>query len=751
MTTRDWSELEQKTRAIATLLWQRPAVAEEVAGVRLDCVLRLEPDYWVVVEVSKSDTLDKLRVDLAKLISVRTSLQAQQIATRCYFVCATGLHPSIRETAKASKVTAMSFAEFATQFFDFPTYYNARIAKPFGSAVDPITGALDPYDYVPVRYARRNGLELGLDELVGMLATGKKVLLTGPFGTGKSRAFREIYLRLAKDAGDTTRYPIAINLRESWGLLRASEIVRRHFDDLGLSSLADSIIRIYDKHSISFLLDGFDELGSQTWSDDPRKLKALRAKAVVGVKELLANAQGGAIISGRDHYFNDDKEMLGALGLSADDTEFVRCRNEFTPQEMDTYLRSRGKNVTLPTWLPRRPLICQVIADLPTDDLDRLSKDEGGDPQVCRTLIEVICSREARISAILEPKRIQLVMQGIARGTRHKHGNVGPISVVEINKAFENVVGTPPNDESAIMLQRLPGLGRVSSENSDREFVDDYILEGLRAIDLFDGIRQNEDSLSRESWVNPLHELGQEIMAAGIDSLVTADVQQPHVQFVRAAKQSARLKNRILAADVVGSLLRCGSVSSHIEFGFELREAHFGPLDCSEISPTNLVIDESVIEDLYLPAQAPQGFVVRRTLIALVHRVSAATGLPPYIQECEITDYQAVSTVAQIKAAELRPGHQILVALVKKTFFQKGGARKEEALTRGLGAIDGKLLDKILKLLVREKILREARGDEGRIYIPERAQAHRMRALLSELQLSKDALWTAVEKMSSER
>ena len=213
--------------------------------------------------------------------------------------------------------------------------------------------------------------------------------------------------------------------------------------------------------------------------------------------------------------------MLSSLGLRREETEFIRCRQEFTPEEMEKYLRGRGKTAILPAWLPRRPLICQVIADLPQQDLERLSNDTGGDPDVCQTLIEVICVREARINPILDPKRIQLVMQQYRRGTRQKQGNVGPISVGEINRAFEAVVGIPPNDESAIMLQRLPGLGRLSAETSNREFVDDYILEGLRASDVLDSLRAKESSLAGDVWENPLKELGQRIVAAGIDRLAS--------------------------------------------------------------------------------------------------------------------------------------------------------------------------------------------------------------------------------------
>ena len=72
----------------------------------------------------------------------------------------------------------------------------------------------------------------------------------------------------------------------------------------------------------------------------------------------------------------------------------------------------------------------------------------------------------------------------VASRTRVKIGDVGPVSAMEINQAFEKVVGLRPSDESAIILQRLPTLGRVESESPDRQFVDQYVLDGLRAENL---------------------------------------------------------------------------------------------------------------------------------------------------------------------------------------------------------------------------------------------------------------------------
>ena len=45
--------------------------------------------------------------------------------------------------------------------------------------------------------------------------------------------------------------------------------------------------------------------------------------------------------------------------------------------------------------------------------------------------------------------------------TRSKTNNVGPISQREISKTYEDISGRRPGDATAIMIQRLPVLGRI--------------------------------------------------------------------------------------------------------------------------------------------------------------------------------------------------------------------------------------------------------------------------------------------------
>jgi hypothetical protein len=498
---------------------------------------------------------------------------------------------------------------------------------------------------------------------------------------------------------------------------------------------------VFQRQSIIFLLDGFDEIGSQTWSDDPRRLVAIREQSLHGVKDLLAKTAGGAIVSGRTHYFNSEPEMLTALGLDPHEVEIISCQSEFTLQEMTEYLSARGKSLTLPSWLPRRPLICQTIAKLPDVDIDRLSHAEG-DAAFCISLIEIICKREALINASLDAKRVQDILRILARLTRSKPNNFGPLSVPEINKAFETIIGIHPVDESAVMLQRLPGLGRLTAESSDREFVDEYLLEGLRALDVMHATKTGEEGITQEAWVNPLRDLGYTIVASWIDEKSHEKPQDtaPLNWSISLMRKAAQRKNRVLAGDIVASILHCDTLGESFVFsGLALAESQIFHLDLSNLLPADLTISDSLVEKLTLPILEATNVKVVDCKIGTALQVSGATGLPPWVERCEVSSFQSVSTVAQIKEASLDPPHLILVTVIKKTFFQKGNGRKEEALLRGLGTgANAKVSQRILKLLTTESILKKIAGDEGAVYVPVRSQTQRMRTLITELSLSKD-------------
>ena len=115
---------------------------------------------------------------------------------------------------------------------------------------------------------------------------------------------------------------------------------------------AAAVVRALNRNSLVLLLDGFDELGSQSWSTDETRLRQLRARALAGVRDLITKTKPGCLIAGREHYFSSNEEMMTSLGLSNANTIILQAKDEFTNDELKSYFDAAGL-----TWICR--LGCQ--------------------------------------------------------------------------------------------------------------------------------------------------------------------------------------------------------------------------------------------------------------------------------------------------------------------------------------------------------------------------------------------------------
>jgi hypothetical protein len=367
--TKTWQDLELLVRIIAENLFNCMAEQKYINGIKCDAVLEIERDRVILIEISKTNTLEKMRTDLAKFATLKQYYALKNIYAKCMFICESDLHPSIIETAKGLYVEAMTIYQFADKLFNFRDYEYQRNQYPFGSAVDPITGEDDKTKYVPVKYFLNDNKEASIDEIVDMLLKGKNIILIGEYGSGKSRCLRELFKLLSMKTSIYYKFPIHINLKENWGLKRANEVLSRHINDLGLGKHLDSFVKISNKQSVCYLLDGFDEVGAQTWSDSPEKLREIRKRSLLGIKDIIINSKGGLIISGRKHYFKNDEELLECLGLQDKFPVFVECKSEFSDEEVKLYLGEDKQIDKFPIWLPKKPLLCQLLKDIDVNDM----------------------------------------------------------------------------------------------------------------------------------------------------------------------------------------------------------------------------------------------------------------------------------------------------------------------------------------------------------------------------------------------
>ena len=702
---------------------------------------------WVLIEITEERNLQKVRDDVIKLTAAKNALFANSVLARCYCVIDGSITPSMLQAGEAQHVRVMSLVRFERHFFDFEAYRIVRVQRPFGSAVNPITGERDTRGYVPVKYVNiETGADVDIGTISQWLSARKRVVMLGEYGSGKSRCARQLFESLSDGAEETGCFPIAIDLRDNWGLKRGPELINRHFADLGLDRLSPSVLKAIGSDAFTFILDGFDELGLQAWSNDPDKLRGIRAQSLEGVKDLLARSQSGVFITGREHYFNANPEMFAALGLDAGKTILIKSKEEFDDAEVEEYFDNLGEDFPIPSWLPKRPLICQTISSLSEDELQRLFGQEGGDVEFWNVFIKVICDRDARINASFDAATLFGVLKYLARVTRTKASDTGPVTIGEIQRAFEVVVGQMPVEQAALMLQRLPGLGRLKTKSSDRQFIDTYILDGLRANDVEDCVSRADKSVVHVAWQNPLDVLGQKILARSIGS-TGKDANSPLVKkYVQLANRCSSDTNKVLAGDIVSSILRMRD--GKFDFGgLALDNCSFADLDMSACVPLNLRISNSLITTLHMPQAEPPGTEIKSTYVTRLYGVSAKSGLPPWASSVAADEFNSVENVSRIRKIGLSPAHEILTTIVRKTFFQKGSGRKEEALLRGLGKNGAANAERILNLLMRENLIARFKGNEGWVYTPNRAHAGRMKQMIAELGLSKDPVWAEVEEL----
>ena len=88
--------------------------------------------------------------------------------------------------------------------------------------------------------------------------------------------------------------------------------------------------------------------------------------------------------------------------------------------------------VDLPAWLPRRPLICKTIANLDPDSVERMFYEEGGDVEFRHHFIDVLCRRDVKIHSSLDDATLFSLLKMLARGTRSKPADDGPLTLNEI-------------------------------------------------------------------------------------------------------------------------------------------------------------------------------------------------------------------------------------------------------------------------------------------------------------------------------
>jgi uncharacterized protein YjbI with pentapeptide repeats len=730
-----WQDLERLVRGVAEAKFGGDARAEDIAGVKCDCVIRLGESV-VLVEISKENNIDKLRQDLNKFNTIRPFFFQQNIFPRCFFVTLSDPTPALVAAGEASHVQVHSLPKFFNFMLGLQNYLTLRQRVAFGSAIDLYSGKPDENKYVPVEYFTDSGVPYSPEKIADELLRDRTVVLIGDYGTGKSRCVKEIFSALIANKGSYYKHPIAINLRDNWGLKRAQELITRHFTDLGLGDHVSDVLKTAFSPQNVYLLDGFDEVGAQTWSDDPTKLVNIRKQSLVGVKDLIQKTESGVLITGREHYFNNDGELIECLGLGGRDVLFLRCPQELNDQQFSELIG--GPPIVLPKWVPKKPLIGIIIRSIGDSQIVKaLLETSTGQVDFWDLLLNTFCEREATINPILDATIIRSLYSKIGRLSRTTLTRLGPISIKEINDAFEATTGRPPTDESAIILQRLPGLSRIGAESLDRQFVDEYILDGLKAEDILVIYSASDKALLDAEWKHPIGAFGAFFVGTRLQGTNQTSAVVSYVKRHRDAK------NRVLLSDMIAALF-CADTKSDLG-GLVLKTGTFSDISFSDCPVSNISFDHCIFDSIDLTDADPEGVTINDSIIIRVEGITSREHAPPWVTKCEFEDFQSTRTLAQIRQAGLSTAQTFLLSSLRKLFLQPGSGRKHSSMYKGYGdSSSKKICERVIALLLRKGFCSRFPGTSEDVYAPDRSMTLRAKLMLSQMTQSKDEIWTQV-------
>jgi hypothetical protein len=746
---KSWRSLEQYVRHVGQILWHKPLLPERIDGVNFDGVARLTDDEIILVEITEEFSLDKIRSDTAKIAAVKLRFAAQSIVARAFIVMKDEPTPGMVDIGKDHKIQVLSSKTFASLAFDFDTYESLRSKSPFGSAIDPVTGDPDKNSYIPVTYIAEDGVQsITIEQIADGLVRRNRTVLLGEYGTGKSRCVREIFQILTKRFKAASAYPLAINLREHWGALSGVEIIAGHFKRLGMSGSVDRAMQLLQAGSILLLLDGFDEVGTQTFGNTDERRAAIRRQALSGVRDLLELSTGGVLVTGRPHYFEDNKELLEAIGLSLrnDGTSIIHSRLEFEESQANAYLAALGLNFAAPRWLPKKPLMFQVLASIDRKDAEDILKSDSGEIGFWGQFIDTVCLREAKMHSSIEAATVRSVLGYLARFARLNHYSLGRFTPKDINQAYELATGHVPDQAGNLMLSRLCTLGRIEPESPDRQFVDPYIVQLLFADCIVDDISTKHHEVLAQPYVQALQPLGLYFLAQWID---TYDFENDALAFIH---RDGSAKNSQILGEIISALLLIDSTPLDLS-GVKIVGAELCVLPLGFRKLANVEFSDGIIDILSLEnclVDISSSVHIRRSEIARATGLASAQALPKWIEDCKLHAVDNVSNSARIKASPLPPAQKLFLSLIHKIFFQRGGGRKENSLYKGgFGQnFDKKLIDKILGILVSEGLIEKSKDSSGHIYNPKREYTARMKAIKDQLSLCKDPLWIKMESLN---
>jgi hypothetical protein len=749
MLINDPQKLEREVQRIASALWgSNPgeALPEIVAGRERDCIFHGE-EVSHYIECTMQRALAKVESDAKKMVRYRDTELHKGNIVKLWYV--TALDPTADQVAAARRngIKILSLYNFRLHLFEADAYIRSRKNYRWGSATDPKNESTNIEGVVYQRTVlHSDGPEKwDISGVSRLLLDGRTVTLLGDYGMGKSISIREVFKELVssyvKGLSDG-RVPVAINLRDHWGQTDPTEVLIRHSTRIGYDKSAQ-LVRAYHAGELILLLDGFDEIVGIPVANR-RELKRLRSEALTVVRHFVADSRGksGVLLAGRQNFFDSASERNSALGTTAGNVTLEL--QELSTEEAEQMLARYQLRRRVPSWLPRRPLFLAYLASQGLLD-DLVDSGSTTASQSWDRLIDAICLREKRINEGLDADSIRGILETLANGTRQTSSGRGPIYSEDIIRAYRKTTGyEEPDEHYRPLLMRLPGLTSRNNEDGSREFIDDSMLNALRAPLLASFSAQPYAEPGAKDWKHGISSLGLEMACDRISSAgLTAS------RVMNAGREAIdRWRSSTLGADLLRAAMRLTPEGEILKCQTRIENARIEDLDFAESPCSDLELAGCEIGVLGLPNLQPHNLVLRDCLIEEVLGITREQQLPSWITASEVGSFDPAPTNASILTDDtLAIAHRVLLTIFRKLFVQPGSGRLEGALSRGLPDNYRPFVAPILDLLRSHGFATLQTARQQRIWFPERSRSGEVLNILNAYYVSSDPLVAEVRKL----
>lgn len=755
---------EDEVRRIARAKWPKAEFdgAAMIDGRERDGLFETDETIHFI-EATTSKRSEKARDDTKKIFQLISSHQKSGSIKGAigWFITQSEPTADQREAVRKhgkNQVKAVSFAQFQQSIIDVNSYFSKRENHLFGSITDPRTGEIKyKGKYIKLDlFSVVDNTTTTLDKISTDLPEGSTYVILGEYGAGKSMTLREVYFKL-RDVyrkGSTSKFPVYINLREHSGQDDPSELLERHARKIGFDK-PSNLVSAWRAGFVILLIDGFDEITSLGISVSRSRLREARRRSLEAVRRLLEQTPSdvGYIVAGREHFFSSSDERKSTLSLRQDTITIVL--GELNRAQVDKYIENiTGSKLTIPAWLPTRPLLVSYLAhrgilEQSENILSSIDAIDGWD-----ILLDKIFERESKISPSLDGPTLRSILERLSTIARSTSDGLGPITQENIRNAYIQICESEPDDQANLLLQRLPGLGLYRHEDESRTFID-YELAGIcRAKDISSFIENPYGMLQDDGWLSSMRIVNDFVGKSAI--IKTCRNFKNTIINIDSSFQS--LKNTtgldILKTDlaIFCMELPCEPKSSLLIENTLIENYDFYPTEY-ECNLSRMKFKNCIFESITIgnPEQCSSLPKFESCLFMKVNDRTCKEDLPQdsFNNKCEFEKFaENTQTQSAILGSSISTGEKLILTILRKVFIQSLSGRSETALIRGLDLNVRPYVDDAIKLLQQHELLMLYNKGDGNIWIPIRKELNRVRRILGSPSTCNDQLLTDAKKIA---